>query len=81
MVCVPEGPRTPGPASPSFGEPHAGLPVHEPTGPQPGRLFRICANNSTLDSIQTSLLPHPSIDESNVEGGATNNRHKVPGES
>jgi len=43
--------------------------------------LRISANNSTLDSIQTSLPPHTSTNGSNVEGGATYNRHKLPGES
>ncbi len=32
-------------------------------------------------TTQPNLPPHPSTDESNLEGGAIHNRHKVPGES
>ncbi len=43
--------------------------------------LRISANNSTRDSIQTSLPPHPSTDAANVESEATNSRHTMPGGS
>lgn len=76
-----EGRRIPEPAARSFGEPYVWPPERGPIGPRPRASLRISANDSTLDSIQTSLPPHPSTDGSNVEGGATYNRHKLPGES
>ncbi|MDQ0676895.1 hypothetical protein QFZ30_000277 [Arthrobacter pascens] len=59
----------------------AWLRQHVPKQPSPRASLRICSNNSTLDSIQTRLPAHSSADDSNVEGGATYNRYKMPGES